>query len=620
MDLLEIKDPKFLKELSIDELNVLCSDLRSFILDTVSKTGGHLSSNLGVVELTVALHYCFNAPEDKILFDVGHQCYSHKILTGRAKQMKNMREFGGISGFQKRVESEYDCFEAGHSSTSLPIALGMATARDMDGLNYNVIPVIGDGSLANGLSLEALNQIGFQSRRMIIIFNDNNMSISRNVGALSNSLNDLRNSVGYNNVKNCVKKMLKHLRSGESIINDIHNVKEKIKNSIIDTNVFGKFGIYYIGPIDGHNMEDLIRAFEVAKTKDVPCVVHCITKKGKGYKFCEEDSVGNWHGVGRFDVETGKFESSSKEDEVSYSKLVSNIVEKQMDKDPNIVCITPAMISGSCLKNIFEKYPTRSFDVGIAEDLAIDFASGLSLQGKKPFISIYSSFMQRAYDQLNHDVSRMKLPMVIGVDRCSIVGEDGETHHGVFDVSLVNSLPNTILCQGKDSQEIASLLNTGFNCDKPFFIRYPRGKIKFNVEDSKIANIEIGTWEKINRIQKPKGFILTYGDDILKIKEELEKNKLNYELINCRYIKPIDEKMLIEIASYKKPIYVYTCDILSGGIGDSILEYYSKNSINADVHVLGIDDEFVTHGSINELKKSLNIDIDSLFKMIKGNK
>ena len=617
MNLKDIKDPKFLKKFDINQLNDLSKDIRSFILDTVSKTGGHLSSNLGVVELTIALHYCFDAPKDKILFDVGHQCYTHKILTGRANKMESMRSFGGISGFQKRIESEYDCFEAGHSSTSLPVALGMATARDLNKEDYNVIPVIGDGSLANGLSLEALNQIGFQKRKMIIVFNDNNMSISRNVGALGNSLNGLRNSVGYNNAKDDVKKILKHVEKGESIIKDIHNIKERIKNSIIDTNVFGKFDIYYIGPIDGHNIEELIRAFEIAKTKDVPVVVHCITKKGKGYKFCEEDSTGKWHGVGKFDLVSGKFESHLKQNEVSYSRLISNCIEKQMENDKDIVAITPAMISGSSLNNLFEKYPDRCFDVGIAEDLAVDYACGLSLQNKKPFVSIYSSFLQRAYDQFNHDVSRMKLPMVVGIDRCSLVGEDGETHHGVFDISLINALPNTVICEGKDGQEYANLIKTGFESDKPYFVRYPRGTVIDNIVDSKTKKLKIGNWEKINKVSKPKAYILSYGDDVNKLEKAINDKKLNYSLINSRFIKPVDEKLLKEIAKSNKPIYVYTTDIIKGGLGDSILEFYSLNNIKANVKIIGIDDRFVTHGSNEQLKKSLKIDVDSFLKQIK---
>ena len=616
MNIKDIKDPKFLKKLSIDELSELSKDIRSFILDIVSKTGGHLSSNLGVVELTVALHYVFDAPKDKILFDVGHQCYTHKILTGRANKMDSLRSFKGIAGFQKRVESEYDCYEAGHSSTSLPIALGMATARDLNNEDYEVIPVIGDGSISNGLSLEALNQIGFQKRKMIIVFNDNNMSISRNVGALTNSINHLRNSARYNNAKTNVKHFLNQLYNGESIISWVHSAKEKIKETLIDTNVFGDFGIYYIGPIDGHNIDDLVNAFNLAKTRNEPVVVHCITKKGKGYKYCEEDTIGKWHGVGRFDLKSGKLESNRGNNEVSYSKLVSEIVEKQMDKDEDVICITPAMISGSCLENIFEKYPNRSFDVGIAEDLAIDYACGLSLQNKKPFVSIYSSFIQRAYDELNHDVARMKLPMVVGIDRCSLVGEDGETHHGVFDVSLINALPNCILTEGKDAQEIANLINTGFECKKPFFIRYPRGNVINDVDYTKIKKIKIGSWERLTKFDKPSLFILSYGEDVVKIADRVNNSKNKYEVINCRFIKPIDEKMLLEIASYKKPIYVYTTDIIKGGLGDSILEFYSKNRINANVQIIGIDDTYVTHGSNNELKKSIKIDLDSLFKII----
>ena len=617
MDIKDIKNPNFLKKLNTQQLNELAKDIRTFLLDTVSKTGGHLSSNLGVVELTIALHYCFNAPEDKLLFDVGHQCYTHKILTGRANKMSTMRKFGGISGFQKRVESKYDCFEAGHSSTSLPIALGMATARDLNKDKYNVVPIIGDGSLANGLSLEALNQIGFQKRKMIIVFNDNNMSISKNVGALSYSVSKLRNSSSYNNAKNSVKNILKQAKNGELIINTIHDIKERIKGSIIDANVFDEFGIYYIGPVDGHNIDDLIKAFNLAKTKNVPVVVHCITKKGKGYKFCEEDSVGKWHGVGKFDIKSGKFESSCLDDEISYSRLVSNCVEKQMSKNKDIVVITPAMISGSCLDNIFDKYKDRSFDVGIAEDLAIDFACGLSLQGKIPFVSVYSSFLQRAYDQLNHDVARMNLPMVVGIDRCSLVGEDGETHHGVFDISLLNSLPNVVICEGKDSQEIASLINTGFKSNKPFFIRYPRGNVKNNVVNKNIKNIKIGSWESVIDNSNPNAIVLSYGNDVVELEKIINANSLNINLINCRYIKPIDEDMLLKIAKFNKPIYVYTSDVIKGGLGDSILEFYSKNDIGVKIDIVGIDNQFVTHGSVDKLKQSLKIDIYSFIKRIK---
>ena len=617
MKIKNIKDPKFLKKLNIEELNNLAKDIRSFILDTVSKTGGHLSSNLGVVELTIALHYCFDAPKDKILFDVGHQCYTHKILTGRADKMEHMRSFGGISGFQKRVESEYDCFEAGHSSTSLPIALGMATARDLNNEDYCVVPVIGDGSLANGLSLEALNQIGFQKRKMIIVFNDNNMSISKNVGALNEAIGKLRNSSSYNSTKEAIKNSLNKLKNGTSIIKAIHDVKEWIKQAVLDTNIFSDVGIYYIGPVDGHDISELIKAFNLAKTKDMPVVVHCITKKGKGYKFCEEDDVGRWHGVGKFDLTTGKFASNRKDNEVPYSKLVADCVEKQMAKKKDIVAITPAMISGSCLQNIFSNYPDRSFDVGIAEDLAIDFACGLSLQKKIPFVSVYSSFIQRAYDQLNHDVARMKLPMVIGIDRCSLVGEDGETHHGVFDISLIRALPNVVLAQGKDSQEIANLISTGFSSGKPFFIRYPRGSIVNDVNYSKIKNIKIGTWEKAVDRKSPKAIIIGYGNDVVKLQNRIEEGKLNYDLINARFIKPMDNKMLIDIAKHNKPIYVYTSDIKAGGLGEAILQFYSDNNIKVNVNVIGIDDCFVTHGSNDELKKSLKIDIDTFLKNIK---
>lgn len=616
MDVKEIKDPGFLKNLKINELYKLADDIRSFLLETVSKTGGHLSSNLGVVELTIALHYSFNAPKDKILFDVGHQCYTHKILTGRAKDMEHIRQFGGISGFQKRVESEYDCFEAGHSSTSLPVALGMAVARDLNNENYEIVPVIGDGSISSGLSLEALNQIGYQKKNMIIVFNDNNMSISKNVGVISENISKIRNSKGYNKLKDSVKDLLRDKKSGDNIIKGIHDFKELIKKPLVYDSYFGDFGFYYIGPVDGHNIKELINAFEIAKKKDMPVVVHCITKKGKGYKFAEEDVLGKWHGIGSFDIKTGKPLSVTPDNEISYSKLVAEAVEKEMASDNDIVAITPAMMYGSSLNKLFSKYPDRCFDLGIAEDAAIDFACGLSLSGKKPFVSVYSSFLQRAYDQLNHDVARMNLNMIVGIDRCSLVGEDGPTHHGIFDISFIRSLPNVVLAQGKDANEIRNLIHAGFKSDKPFFIRYPRGNVLKAEDSTYYDDMPIGKWEYLIKQDNPSCYIISYGNDLLKIENIIKENNFNYSLVNARYLKPIDEDMLKEIGESNKPIFLYTNDIIKGGLGDDILEVFNKYSINNNLNIIGIDDQFVTHGSLYELKQSLSIDIKSLFDLI----
>lgn len=616
MEVLDIKSPADIKNLSVEELNTLASKIRAFLLDSVSKTGGHLASNLGVVELTIALHYVFDAPKDKLLFDVGHQSYIHKILTGRAKDMENLRKHGGISGFQKRGESIYDCFEAGHSSTALSTALGMAIARDLNSEKYNIVPIVGDASIMSGMSLEALNQIGYKRRKMVIVFNDNNMSIDKNVGALKKSFANMRTEETYTDFRDSVKQFLKKSEFGSAIQESIHGVKSSIVNSVFDTGIFKDFDIDYIGPVDGHNINQLIKAFKAAKRKDLPCVVHVITTKGKGYKYTEGDRTGKWHGVGKFDIDSGKLLSTTPEGYLDYSSIVSNALDSIMAKDNDVVCITPAMITGSKLNNIFSKYPDRSFDVGIAEDHAMCFASGLALNGKKPFVSIYSSFLQRAYDQLNHDIARMNLPVVVGIDRAGIVGEDGETHHGVFDISLIRSLPNVVLAQGKNSVEIENLLYSGFKYNGPFFLRYPRGNIEYT-KNYKFNEITIGKWELLSNNKVNKAYILTYGEDVIKIQDYINTHKLPYGVINCRFLKPIDEKLLLEIASTKKPLFIYTSDIIKGGLGDDILECLNRNAIKCPTYILGIDDMYVKHGSVDELKKDLKLDLNYLFNFIK---
>lgn len=616
MNVLDIKSPKDIKNMSYEELNILSSKIREFLLDVVSKNGGHLASNLGVVELTIAIHYVFNAPEDKILFDVGHQSYVHKILTGRAKDMEHLRKHGYISGFQRREESEYDCFEAGHSSTSLSTALGMAIARDLNNEKYNIIPVIGDASIMSGMSLEALNQIGYKRRKMIIIFNDNNMSIDKNVGALKKSFAKMRTEERYVDFRDSIKDFLNQTKVGSALQKGIHNVKSLVKKGVIDSGIFKEFDIDYIGPVDGHNIDHLVKALKAAKRKDGPCVVHVITTKGKGYKYTEGDRSGKWHGVGKFDIETGKLVSSVPEGNKDYSSIVADAVERIMDENKDVVCITPAMITGSKLNNIFKKYPDRAFDCGIAEDHAICFASGFALNGKRPFVSVYSSFLQRAYDQLNHDVARMDLPVVVGIDRAGIVGEDGETHHGVFDISFIRSLPNAIICQGKNSVEIENLIYSGFKQDHPFFIRYPRGNIEYT-KNYKFSEIGIGKWEIIGNNKMNKCYILTYGEDVIKVQNYINSHSLPYTVINCRFLKPIDSKMLLDIASNKKPLFIYTSDILKGGLADEVLETLNANSIKVPVYTFGIDDKYVKHGSVDELKKDLKIDINSLFTFIK---
>ncbi len=615
MDVREIQDSTFVKTLNKKQLEELADDIRTFLIDSVSKTGGHLSSNLGVVELTIAMHYCFDPLNDKFLFDVGHQSYVHKILTGRAKNFNTLRKFNGLSGFQRREESIYDCFEAGHSSTALSTALGMAVARDIKKEDYYVVPVVGDGALQSGLSLEALNHLGELKTRVIIIFNDNNMSISKNVGALSKGFANLRNNSEYISFKGNVKDYLSGKKNGNLIVDAIKKIKESIKDKVIDSGIFEGFDVDYLGPVDGHNISDLIHAFNAAKSKDGPVVVHVVTKKGKGYKFAEEDKFGKWHGVGKFDIATGKMLSSLPLGYKSYSKVVSDHILSMMDKDESIVTITPAMMSGSCLNDIFTKYPSRSYDCGIAEDHALTFASGLALSGLKPFVSVYSSFLQRGYDQMNHDICRMNLPVVIGIDRSGIIGEDGDSHQGIFDISFLRPLPHMIIAQGKDSREIENLLDLGFKTASPFAIRYPRGSIEY--KEFKKEEISVGKWQKIINNDMNLATIITYGNDVCKIEKDILANDLPYDLVNARFIKPIDEEMLLDCALKKKPLFVYTCDILKGGLGDAILETLNKNMVDVPVYILGVDDMYVKHGDVLTVKESLGLDLKSLYKFIR---
>ena len=612
MKLESIKDPKFIKKLDINDLNTLSSDIREFLINKISKTGGHLASNLGIVEITLALHYVFDSYKDKFLFDVGHQSYVHKILTGRANKFDTLRKYNGISGFQKRKESIHDHFESGHSSTSLSTAIGMATARDLNKENYNVIPIIGDGSLFSGLSFEALNQIGHSKNKVIIILNDNGMSINPNPNALSKAFSSFCSSDYYNGFKNIIKKYVKKNKKGEEVITSIHNFKKAIKNFIVDPAFFDDFNIEYYGPIDGHNIKQLIKTFNLAKENKNSCVIHCVTTKGKGYKYSEEDRIGLWHGVPPFDIKTGEFIKDKSL--TSYSEIVSKTVYKLMKKDKDIVCVSPAMVTGSKLNNIYKDFKDRSFDTGITEDHSLLFASGLALAGKHPFVSIYSSFLQRAYDQVNHDITRMNLPVVVGIDRAGIVGEDGETHQGVFDISFLSSIPNIYLAQGKDSIEVQNLLYTAFKSGKPFFIRYPRKSIKFN-EINSFSEIKLGKWKnEVNNDSR--ACVISYGDNVSKIKEYIKKKNLNLSLINAIFIKPIDKAMLSSISKKYKYVFVISDDVRQGGLEDSITKYFNDINSNVIVKGYGIDDEYVPQGSIDELKKKLHIDVDYCMKDI----
>lgn len=613
MEIKKIENPRFLKQLNIDELNQISQDIRDFLIENISKTGGHFSSNLGIVELTVALHYVFDSPEDKFLFDVGHQAYVHKILTGRAPMFTKLKKYGGMCGFQNRHESIYDPWEAGHSSTTISGATGLAIARDLKKEQFEVISIIGDAALMSGESLEALNFLGGIDTKVIVILNDNNMSISRNVGGLSNFLSDVRMSYKYNQAKSNYTEILSQSAVGQKIFDMTKRVKDKVKRKILLDTPFSQFDLDYIGPVDGHNMEELIRALETVKNLDHSVVLHVLTKKGKGYEPAEKDRSGVYHSVGPFDISKG-IQPVLDQERHSWSQSVSDHVEYLMNKHDDICVITPAMITGSCLQSIFKNHPDRSFDVGIAEEHAMTLAAGLSQGGEFPFLSIYSSFFQRAYDQLNHDIARMNLPCLIGIDRAGLVGGDGATHHGVFDIGIIAPIPGVVIMAPKDEEEAQKMINTAYqNKDHPYVMRYSKNKV-IDTHQHTDETIKLGEWELIKETEDAAVNVVTYGDNVLAVLEMAETDHLPINIINARFIKPIDEGMLNKISD--KPIIVYETDLMKGSLGSIMSLYYEKNHINVDMSFIGIDDHYVTFGDNESLYKQEHISLNDLKNII----
>jgi 1-deoxy-D-xylulose-5-phosphate synthase len=602
--------------MSEEQLEELAEDIRAFLIESISRTGGHLSSNLGIVELTLALHKVFDSPKDKIIFDVGHQCYVHKILTGRAKQFHTLRQYQGLSGFQKREESEHDFWEAGHSSTSLSAALGMAIARDLKKEDYEIIPVIGDGALTGGMALEALNDIGSKQKKVIIVFNDNNMSISRNHSAMEKRITTLRTSPFYRTLKKDVKRNLDN-KVGAGVLTSLSHMKDTIKSEIIDAPLFKEFNLDYIGPIDGHNIPSLVAAFTMAKEVDGPIVVHVTTTKGKGYKYAQEDKMGAWHGVAPFNIETGQSLFRLPKNELTWSAIISNTLIDLAAKNPDIVAITPAMATGSKLIEFSNLYPDRFFDAQIAEQHAMTMAAGMAQAGLQPFIYVYSSFLQRAYDQLSHDVARMNLPVVIGVDRAGLVGDDGDTHQGIYDIAFMRSIPNLIIAQPKDAKEAQNLLYTAFKLKKPFALRYPKGNIPYK-KNEEYELIEPGTWTYTD-VLEPKQIVISYGPDVDRIIKKAKENQVGLRVVNARYIKPLDKNMLRELFESGLPITVFETDISNGGLSSAILEEMNASNENEHIDVIGIHDKFVPHGSIRKLRELEGINIEALFEELEYN-
>lgn len=614
MDLEKITSPDFLKQLNIKELENLSSEIRQFLIKNISQTGGHFSSNLGIVELTIALHYVFDSPKDKLIFDVGHQSYVHKILTGRAKDFKTLRQYNGLSGFQKKKESEHDQWEAGHSSTAISAGTGMAVARDLNHENGEIICIVGDAAIMSGESFEALNYLGSIHSKVIIILNDNNMSISKNVGGLSNFLSDIRISTQYKNAKNNYSSFLNKFVVGQKIYKLTKNIKDHIKMNVMDHNIFSQFKLDYIGPVNGHDFHDLINALNAAKEMEHSVVVHVHTKKGKGYKLAESDVQGMYHGVAPFDYKSGIDLNCQNH---SWSSIVSSQIEKHMEHDKDIVVITPAMISGSCLNHIFEKYPERSFDVGITEEHAMTFAAGLSNAKKKPYITIYSSFLQRAYDQMNHDIARMNLSCLIGVDRADLVGADGETHHGVFDLGLLSALPNFVIMTPKDPKEAKQMINTAFlNFNNPYVLRFPKGSVD-DIDCSLDDCLEVGKWEKIIYNRNHFLTIITYDQKVYQIKDMILKNQFPVNLINARFIKPMDYEILNELYNDSQSLIIYETNLINGSLGSLISHYYSQKHLPMTIDFIGIDDHYTPQGTIQELLKHEKMSIDDVLNLVK---
>ncbi len=610
LDLLSIKDPRFLKDMNIEQLEKLSEEVRQFLIEKLSVTGGHIGPNLGVVELTIALHKVFTSPRDKIIWDVGHQSYVHKILTGRACEFDTLRQYKGLCGFPKRNESEHDVWETGHSSTSLSAAMGMAISRDLKNEKSYVLPVIGDGALTGGMALEALNHIGHEKKDMIVILNDNEMSIAPNVGALHNVLGQLRTAGKYNWVKDELEYLLKKIPAvGGKLASTAERVKDSLKYLFVSGMFFEELGFTYLGPVDGHNYEDLLENLHYAKKTSGPVLLHVITKKGKGYHPAESDKTGTWHGTGPYKIETGDF-VKPKQAPPAWSSLVSETVRKLAREDDRIVAITPAMPVGSKLEGFASEFPDRMFDVGIAEQHATTVAAGIATQNMKPFLAIYSTFLQRAYDQVVHDICRQNLNVFIGIDRAGLVGADGETHQGVFDIAFLRHLPNLVLMMPKDENEGQHMVNTAVNYDDgPIALRFPRGNGYGVKMDEKLIQIPIGTWEVLK--EGTDAVILTFGTTIpmcMEAAELLEKQGVSVRVVNARFIKPMDVEMLKSIFAEGLPILTVEEACLQGGFGSGVLEHAEEMGVYGHpIRRMGIPDRFIEHGNVDQLLEEIDL-------------
>ncbi|TYP77859.1 1-deoxy-D-xylulose-5-phosphate synthase [Paenibacillus methanolicus] len=614
-----INGPKDLKNLTVPQLDELAAEIRSFLIEKLSVTGGHLAPNLGVVELTLAMHYLFDSPTDKFIYDVGHQSYVHKILTGRKDQFDTLRQYKGLCGFVKRSESEHDVWEAGHSSTSLSAAMGMALARDLKGETNKVVAVIGDGALTGGMALEALNHIGHEKKNLLVILNDNEMSIAPNVGALHHYLSKIRTDRHYQKAKEELNQFLKKIPAiGGTLSKTAERLKDSVKYLLVSGILFEQFGFTYFGPVDGHDIPQLLEVLEQAKNATGPVMVHVVTTKGKGYSPAEADSH-KWHGISPYKIESGQVLKAV--GPPMYTEVFSEALIDLAKEDKRIVAVTPAMPGGSGLLKFAELFPGRMIDVGIAEQHAATLCAAMAMEGLKPVYAVYSTFLQRAYDQVVHDICRQNLNVIFAIDRAGFVGPDGETHHGVYDIAYLRHVPNMVLMMPKDENELRRMMKTAVDYnDGPIAIRYPRvNGVGVEIE-KEMHPIPIGSWETVR--EGDSSVILAIGPMVAvaeEAAEQLKREGQNVRIVNARFVKPLDEAMLLQLAKEGQSMIVLEEGSEQGGLGSAILEFYSQRGISGlNIRIIGVPDVFVEHGSIKEQRQETGLTAERVCKELRA--
>ncbi len=610
----KITNANDIKKLTQEELQQLPGEIRQFLIESLSKTGGHLASNLGVVGLTIALHLAFDLPADRMIWDVGHQSYTHKILTGRKDKFATLRQFGGISGFPKTQESDCDCFNTGHSSTSISAGLGLAASRDLNGESYRVISVIGDGALTGGMAFEALNNASKLESNFIIVLNDNDMSISPNVGGMSQYLGSIRTAGAYQDLKNGVMESLYKIPVyGERLVNKIRRTKSGIKQLLIPGMLFEDMGILYLGPVDGHDVDKMTAMFQKASRVAGPVLVHVLTQKGRGYEPAVRHPA-RFHGTEPFEIETGI--AKQKKKKAAYTDIFSTVMRKLGDRDERVVAVTAAMETGTGLKRFHNIFPKRFFDVGIAEEHAVTFAAGLAAGGQRPVFAVYSSFLQRAYDQVLHDVCMQDLPVTFAIDRAGITGSDGETHQGIFDISYLMTIPNITLLAPKNKWEFSDMIKFAIACGRPAAIRYPRGEAFDGLKDFR-APIQYGKSETL--YEEGDVVLLAYGSMVktaLEVRERLKQAGVACGLVNLRFAKPLDTQMLSQIAKSYQLAVTMEENIKTGGLGEAVCAYLREAALDLPVIQVAIKNQFLPHGNVEVLKREAGLDVESITKQI----